>query len=366
MTEFESTHNSNEHVSHEWQRIDRFVKDKIAQTAQFVEYATPEIVQEQIALLNNFFKSESMIGLDASLTSGMPLFIGKQLTSEGVTDYSIIDKNLIGNGVFYGTFQGCVAQPIQADKEATMLMFDIAVDDHPDGLHIQAPAEFSELQVKYPTLGDTWEENVDGAFSVLETIEDDELRGSVDGLMEAFWNTDQPLLLRIRTIGLFAIEIAAHKEVADFQEAQDALDTILDSVLEDELLYSVQGLQTDEIAYENGESDIDTIDLRNPLVLKPHTISWMSNFEITGTTEGEIDIEVDELKQPVLVFIDPKHRVTVNFPWRYITHIEEHEFDHTYGGTVRTVGRSKSVLGQYDGVSCGEWSLAYQKEQENR
>lgn len=68
-----------------WEALDRHVRQRIEQTSAVLEVADEVVTAHEVADLNKSLKSEDLLGIPMRVETGLPTFLEKVLTEEGVT-----------------------------------------------------------------------------------------------------------------------------------------------------------------------------------------------------------------------------------------------------------------------------------------
>lgn len=364
MTSAEHQSTSPEHRMPKWEMLDQYVRERVVSTAVAIEFASAASAHAQVQQLNNHFISDGLIGLPAKVEAEYVSFIHTYLTDDGVREESIIDIDLMKRKEHVGVFKGCVFDSLQLEDPVNILFYNIELETKGGSqFHLRVPVDHSSIKVEYDT-GDNWDKEVDGAFAVLETVEDREYQEIVEGLRDAYWNTDQPMTLRLRTLGIHASELLAHPQHVVSRDTVDALGTILLCSLDEELLYEVSGLSVDETRLVSGQPVVKVWNEQELRVFKPVGIRYVTNFEVVKGGEDVVGVALSDTLQPAFVFFDVKARTEVDYPLRFLVSIDEHEYDEVSFHASHSVSVRTSIYGAIGEKTCGE--LSYEYNQRNK
>lgn len=360
MTSPEQSDNKFEHITDGWSELDPYVQRLVRSAAVSVEFANAETVQRQLLQLNNYFVSEGLISLPARVKTGLPTFMSVSLDEDGVQDIPVVDAELIGKKEYEGIFRGCVIREVAGDQPMNLLFYDIELEhDRYQPLRINVLVDEANVQVLYPET-DNWDEEVAGAFAVLETVDDEEYQATVEGLQEAFYDTDQPMELRLTTLGIHATVLLAHEKHVESGDIVEALGEILMGSLDEELLYSVRGYAVDETRKEDGRPVVAVTKKQKDRIVKPVGIRYVTNFEITQADNKTIDIQLTNALQPAFVFYDVKEDAEFYYPLRYIANVKEFDYndEQAYDISEASVRYTYGAIGQ---KTCGELSHEFNR-----
>lgn len=365
MTNPEYTEASPERHLPQWEAFDKHVRERIECTSSVLEIADDIVAAHETASLNKLLKSEGLLGIPMQVQTSLPTFLEYTLTENGVTETPLISAELMKKTAFTGTFKGCVVMGLQAEP-TNLLFYEVELSKSDESkVVLRAPVEDSKVKVEYPDLDD-WDEEARGAFAVLETVEDEDYQSAVEGLAEAFWNTDQPLVIRLRTIGIHACELLAHETHLESQELQAALGTILLCSLDEDLAYRVKGVYVDESGERDGVPVIKAAYSERDRIMRPVGVRYVTNFDVITANEKVVDAQVGTTMQPAFTFFDTKARVELDYPMRFLALIEEHEHDTdaTRLDTVRQLGSASinRAATMENGKTCGEWTREYSQK----
>ena len=352
MTSVEHQPDSYEHEPRKWEALSAFVKDWIEHASMQIEGLTSEQVGEVVAQLNDKLRDEGLIGAWMQVKTGMAGFYGKALTENGVEDVPVVDIKLLEKDVFEGEFKGCVAMELSQAPGTHLLFYEVGISDDNGGVNLRAPVDGSKVKVDYEE-EDTWEEDMRSAFTILESVEDEEYSAIVEDLQDVFWNTEAPLLQRIREIGFYTTELLTLSEYMQRDDQQAALGSVLLGSLEDELSYKVAGLSVTEVQRDSAPDTLSATSRHEPRVMRPVGIRYVTNFEVTGVDGDMTSIQPGDTPQPAFVFYDVMGKTEVNYPLRFITSIEDLEYNHALGSTRSVFAKSKNGFRQHD-KTCGE------------
>lgn len=362
MTSSERQFDSSEHHTPKWQMLDPFIRKRIGSTDASIESTGERDTQRQLHTLHNNFISEGLIGLLSKVKSEYALFVCTQITEEGVGEVPVYDIDLRSQNEFIGVFKGCVADRIELDTSMNLLFYNIELNvEGYDQLFVRVPVNEGSIMVEYDD-SDNWDKEVDGAFAVLETVDDDAYKAIVEGLRDAYWNTDQIMKLRLRTIGIYATELLSHPLHVESSETTEALNTILLCSVDEEAVYKVAGLTLDETRERGGAPLVNVTNRRKPRALKPVGVRYVTNFELKNHDGEEVDITLTNALQPALTFFDVKERVELDYPFRFLADIEAFDYDEDSLLDVHSVNPvTTNYYGAIGQKTCGELSHEYNK-----
>lgn len=352
MTLPEYANDAYEQPTPRWEQVDTYIQNRIESTAVAIEFADEQVVAQKVTELNKFLKNEGNMNISARVQTRLPLFLGKKLTESGVEDYPVIDKDYLSRNTFEGVLMGCVSARLESD-DMNLLFYDVKISDDYNGLHLQAPVDGSSIEISYPT-DDSWEEDVRGAFAVLETIEDETYREVVEELERIFWDTNQPLVERLQMIGVYTIELLAHDATIGSDEFVKALGVIIGESIEKDLHYRAKGCAAHEVRTENGTLIVDAINQTEFRILQPVGVRYISNFEILSSSGGGMELKLGDTLQPAFVFFDIKERTEVDYPLRYLAAIEEVEYSGASQQQTTEPQYLNRLAGLTNGKTCGE------------
>ena len=160
---------------------------------------------------------------------------------------------------------------------------------------------------------------------MLEAVDDTDYKQSVMALQTEYWNTGGALLTRLKSIGIFSSALLAHPLNDDTLE--EAIGTVVAFSLEDHMTYKLAGVRVSDEVDEDGEEALGLVSVRSPQYMQRATVRLVDNFDFTEDHRGEFDINATDTYQPAFVFFNLQKRIEEVFPLRFLSQIEEYEYD---------------------------------------
>lgn len=267
--------------------------------------------------LNENLRAEGLLDLPMQVSTGLPMFTGRTLTLEGVEESPVFPIDLMKQDQFEGTFRGCTARPVQSDTDMILIFYDVEISED-ENIHLEAPVDGSKVKIERAD-ADSWEQEVHGAFAVLETVDDEDYAECVNELRKAFWNTGESMLTRMKNLGFHSIALLSselHKESGG--ELNEALELILASSIDQDVLYEVRGIDMHETVNDKGQDVIYLKQMSRERIVKPIEIQYLTYFEVLDVQGEQVDVQLMNAIQPVYIFLDPRERQEVAIPFRYL------------------------------------------------
>ena len=360
MTNAEYANNSFEKTPN-WEVLQEPVLKRIERACARIERANPARIAKELKELNNNLRAEGIIGLPMQVKTGMPMFVAKTLTEEGVTESPVLEPDLMRKNKFEGTFRGFTTHAMQAETDMTLVFYDVELSEK-DNLHLEAAVDASKVQVEY-TDANSWEQEVHGAFAVLETVDDEDYAETVKELNKAFWSTGGSLLTRMKNLGFHSIALLSSELHREPGELNNALELILACSIDQDVLYEVKGIDMLETVDKEGKDVIHLKQMSHERIVKPIEIQYLTYFEVLKVAGETVDVQLIDAIQPVYIFLDPRTREEVAIPLRYFASIEESEHDE-----MTLTSASRAVEARYmsksNGMTCGELSRDYMRREQ--
>lgn len=364
MTSAEYTDNSFENI-HKWESLEKHVRDWIERASERIEKANPATIAKEMKYLNENLRAEGLIDLPMQVSTGLPMFTGRTLTLEGVEEGPVFPIDYMKQDQFEGTFRGCAARPVQSDTDMTLIFYDVEISED-ENIHLEAPVDGSRVKIERVD-ADSWEEEVHAAFTVLETVDEEQYAECVNELRKAFWNTGESMLTRMKNLGFHSIALLSselHKDPEN--ELNEALGLILACSIDQDSLYEVRGVDMHETVNDQGQEVMYLRQMSRERIVKPIEIQYLTYFEVLGVKGEQLDVQILNAVQPVYIFFDPRERQEIAIPLRYFASIKESEHDEeSLFSLPRPIGASE--VGQYiqnrNGMTCGELSHEYMRRE---
>lgn len=340
-------------------QFDLYVQRWLEQTATKIECLDIKSADETVGELNKRLANEGLIGIPVTVSTEIPMFIGTLITDQGVNEQIIFEKDLMQQKEYDGIFKGCRARQIN-DPAMTLLFYDVEVSERRGGIRLQAAVDGSNLRLHYPEI-DNWQEEIEAAFDMLESIDDADYNQSVRQLREAFWDTDKDLTAYMKTIAIHSIALlSSDYHVVPGNAYNNALQLILTCSLDNDRLYEVSGIDMRENLDQEGNTVVTLEHMNVARVVKPIEVQYGSYFEVQGIDGKDVSAQLYTATQPVYVFLDETARQEIAIPFRYFARIDEIDDDaamHYEARPVQSPG-SRRFAGK-SSKTCGELSHEY-------
>lgn len=310
-----------------WDEIPPAVKNRVKEANYEIKNGDRATASASLDSLQAFFESELILGRNVRLDAAIPIITDEIVTNNGIQHRPVIDPEILGQDYFYGSFSGCtvlefnnVPYPVLAYKITQLI---------PNGFRtVQAPIDMVrvELQNEFAEAYDEDDTLIKGAFAALESVGDLQYAKSLARFREVFENTDLPEVLRARLLGEYGAELLSHPEHTKHLVRTEALDVLLNRVLDEELEYMVGGYSVVPTA---DAGDDYTPDLKGPhkarrmLVDK---VGMITDFDIVTTVDGTSTIRLKEGSQPAIDFFDNETRELRTMPLKYLSSLSEYQY----------------------------------------
>ena len=325
MTDIDNQEHSPNNQPDRWAKLDKYLEKKVAEASRAVSRGMRGAA-EDVEQLNKIFESEGLIGLPAYTDADIPLVVGSTVTDNGVIEEAVVSVDMIKAKKYSGTFCGCVIERSGSGDSDAHLMYVLEADKGSyDQLLVKFLTDDGRLYVEEQQKTDELDEIVTEAFEILEAVKDEQYSNDVSSLQLEYWNTGGDLLTRLKSIGIFASSLLAHPLSND--ELEEAIGTIVAFCLEDNMTYKLAGIRVSDEVDEDGEEALGVVSVYSPQYMQRATVRLVDNFDFSESEQGGPDIICTNTYQPAFVFFNLQKRVEEVFPLRFLSQIEEYEYN---------------------------------------
>jgi hypothetical protein len=307
-----------------WVKLDKYLKKEVAKTSGLVSRGDGA-ADEEVTRLNKIFESEGILGQVVASDADIPFVVGSMVTDSGVVEETVVSVDMLKEERYQGIFRGCRIERVGFEQGDAHLVYILEAEKGSyDLLLIKILTSDGDIYVEEQER-DEVDEIVIDAFRVLEVVEDEEYKQSVMGLQAEYWNTGGDLLTRLKSIGIFSSALLAHPLNDDSLE--EAIGTVVAFSLEDNMTYKLTGVRASDEVDEGGEEALGVVSVYTPQYMQRATVRLVDNFDFNETETGEPDINCTGTYQPAFVFLNLQKRIEEVFPLRFLSKIEEYEYD---------------------------------------
>lgn len=343
-----------EHLNDEpeqWERLPRYVLDWIEATADAIQKANDQQAADEVAHLNAKLEEEGILDNWSKITTDMPMFFEKVIDNRGVWELAVDGDEYPTGNHYAGRLLPCSLEKIEIGTadEMNALLFDLEISRENDPpLYLRALADASKLEI---ISNDETESDIDAAFAVLETADDEDYQAVVGLLQKAYWSDSPSHLAKLRDIGIYATFLINHKEHIAGTELHKALNDILLLFLDKDRRYEIEGLKVREAREQDGRPLVEITSFKTCTV-RPLGVTFVTNFELERSTQNEPLKGVKLLNevQPAFFLEDVDSEQEIIVPLRYATHFEDVEYREVLRELVDRNGDS----GDAPFKTCGE------------